>query len=126
MFRNSNIKRERDHHPLPDPPIQLGPILEWYGRLNRRRQSGMTVNPLTFQEIEAFERKALITLTAWQTRLIERIDDTFLAVVGEERAARSKPEAQSSQVPVENTKGMRSLFRGMAERLNPTRAKEAQ
>ena len=40
----------------------------------------MAIGPITWTEIEAYDRGALAMLTAWEKKLIRRADDAFEAV----------------------------------------------
>lgn len=76
----------------------------------------MGANPLTFSEIEAFGRTCLVPMSAWEVQLIERLDDTVLAVWGEKLSKRKRPEASDAPepVPVSNARGIKALLQGLA------------
>lgn len=77
----------------------------------------MAANPISYTELEAYERKALVTLSAWETDLIMRLDDTVLDV----RAANAKtktPDAEGSAgVDINDRGAVRGLLSGIRDRL---------
>src|SRR5690606_35928813 len=102
---------------LPEFPQELGFVWEQFCKLSGRRQAGMAANPLTYSELEAFERKALIRFSAWETGLIMRLDDEVLAVWRDSVAnpASHKPnEPEATDIPVEDTEGLRVMFKARA------------
>ena len=78
----------------------------------RRRQSGMAANPISYADIEAFERKTLQTFSAWETDLIVRIDDTILG------AMRPPPDSPAeTEADVKDPKAVRGLLSGIRDRM---------
>lgn len=74
----------------------------------------MTVNPLTYLELEAYERKRLNFLPAWETELVMRLDRTVRATLAEEEK-NDKP-GTDNLVSVNDSKGIRGLLRGIGDR----------
>lgn len=74
----------------------------------------MGINPLTYLELEAYERKALNPLPAWETALIMRLDRTVRATL----AAEDKNDTSEAdvEVSVNDSAGVRGLLRGIGER----------
>lgn len=74
----------------------------------------MAANPISYTELEAYERKALVTLSAWETDLIMRLDDTVLDVQAAKAKAKSKaasPKADEPEaIPINDTKSIRGVF----------------
>lgn len=109
---------------IPDYPDELDYVWQWYTRLSRRRQSGMAANPITYEAIEAFERKALVHVPAWECDLLMRLDDAVMVALnppkGETLSPSGKPRAPSQQsdegmmVSVHDTAGVRAVMRGLA------------
>ncbi|WP_293826008.1 hypothetical protein [uncultured Brevundimonas sp.] len=67
------------------------------------------ISPITWAEIEAFNAAALAGLTAWEKRLIRRIDDAVRAVaLGEINP--------TSQISARDGKGIAGMLRGLAMR----------
>lgn len=106
------ISRKKKPDPLPDLPDEAAYLWVHYQRLSRRRSAGMGANPISFLELEAYERKSLIDFTAFETDLLMRVDDAVLGAWAGERPASGKPE--SSSIPSDDAQGVRSLFRGIA------------
>ncbi|MGA0604856.1 phage tail assembly chaperone [Phenylobacterium sp. VNQ135] len=107
------VQRKKKPDPLPPFPDELDWLWGQYLRLSRRRQSGMGANPISYSEIEAYERKALVTFTAWESDLLMRVDDAVLdALAGEAR--KSPPSDKSEPVPVSDTNSVKAIFRGLA------------
>lgn len=67
------------------------------------------ISPITWSEIEAFNGAALAGLTAWEKRLIRRVDDAVRAVALGELSP-------SSQINARNGKGIAGMLRGLAAR----------
>jgi len=83
------------------------------------RQTGMGINPLTYLELEAYERKALNPLPSWETALIMRLDRTVRATLAAEEK-NDKSEADT-EVSVNDSAGVRSLLSGIGERFRGRR-----
>jgi hypothetical protein len=81
----------------------------------------MAANPITYDEIGAYDRETFAGLSVWAKKLIRRIDDAVLRVVAEEREkeAPAKSEVGGNQIPVTNTKGIRAMLRGLAAKKDP-------
>lgn len=93
--------------------MELEPVWRWFCRLSARRQAGMAANPLTYQELEAFERKNLVCLSAWQADLIMRLDDAVLAVWNQ-KALRTGSDNQTTDIPVSDVEGIRAMVKARA------------
>jgi hypothetical protein len=77
----------------------------------------MAANPLTYAELEAFERKALVRFSAWEADLLMRLDDAVLSIwAGQSKPKGGKAPAKNGEIPVDNPKAIGSLFRGIAAR----------
>lgn len=88
----------------------------------------MAANPLTFLEMEAFERKTLVSLSAWEADLIMRLDNAVLdAIAGNSANAPARTSDGEPAPPLEvtpdDTQGARALFRGLAARKAKTPSK---
>jgi hypothetical protein len=99
---------------MPGFPEGLEYLWDHFLKLARRRQIGMAAGPLTYLELEAYERKALVRLSAWETALIMRIDDAVLTVWAGNRKPKPTGDAEPVAIPTSDVTGMRSLFRGLA------------
>lgn len=77
----------------------------------------MAANPITFADIEAFQRLTLTGLSAWEVDVICQLDDAVLSAwAGEVKKAKPTAEPAKAEVPVSDTKSMKALFRGLATR----------
>lgn len=99
---------------MPEFPDELGYVWEWFRKLAARRQSGMAPNPLRYQDVEAFERRTLVRLTAWETDLLIRLDDAVLAVWADGYKAPASASLKSEPIEAGDTVNMKSMFRGLA------------
>lgn len=68
----------------------------------------MAANPITWTEIDAYNRATHALLTAWDARLIHRIDDAVLKV-----AAGSKG---GGEVSAKHGAAVSALFRGFSRK----------
>lgn len=72
----------------------------------------MAANPLTYTELEAYERKALVKFTAFETDLLMRVDDAVMAAWAGDRP---KPNTKEpAAIPASDTSAVRAIFRGLA------------
>ena len=76
----------------------------------------MVANPLTYTELEAFERKALYSFTAWEAEMLMRLDDAVLAVWAGQMPKPKPKVMPNGEIPVSNVKGVRALFQGLMAR----------
>lgn len=83
--------------------------------LTGTRQSGMSVGPITFLEIQAYRSATLADLTAWEVGLIRRLDQAALAVVAGNAPTHQGSEPQT-QVDINDRKGVRGLLSSIGER----------
>lgn len=68
---------------MPDGMLYLW---QAFRRLSLRRSSnGFGVNPLTWPEIEAFNRLSGLRLEPWEVEIVEHLDGIFLAQQAKER-----------------------------------------
>ena len=65
----------------PSPTISY--LLQFFHELCHSRQIGMTVNPLSFTEIDAWMRLSERTLAWWEIEVIKRLDVIWLKVQNE-------------------------------------------
>jgi len=80
-----------------------------FSQLAGTRAIGPVLGAITYAEIAEFNRTTLSGLTAWEVRLIRRIDDRVRAVsLGE--------QFPTSQIDARNGKGVVSMLRGLAAR----------
>lgn len=63
---------------MPQLPFELEYIWTWFTRLNKRRQNGMDVNPLSSQEILAWQARHQVQMDPFEQDVIDRLDDLFL------------------------------------------------
>lgn len=99
---------------MPDFPFELDYVWTAFNQAAATRQTGMGVNPLTYLELEAYERKALNRLPAWETALIMRLDRTVRAQLAAEEK-NDKVEADT-EVSVNDRGGVRGLLSNIGAR----------
>lgn len=81
----------------------------------------MAANPVTFQEIQAFDQLNRLRLKPWEVRLLERLDDIALAAhdARAKAAQAGEPDADDTMVsgapiPITDVKRMKAMLRGLA------------
>lgn len=77
----------------------------------------MEVNPINYQEIQAFSEQMGLGIDPWETSVIRRMDDAALEAraEGKKAAVPSKPNSSdNAMIPVSNVKGLKGLLRGLA------------
>lgn len=76
----------------------------------------MGIGPISYSEIEAYLRLTLDDLTAWEVRLIRRIDNAVRGVVAAQapKPKDTKPGPTVETFDVSDTHGMRQSFRAVA------------
>jgi hypothetical protein len=85
----------------------------------------MGVNPISYQEIEAFCRLCLVDLTAWEVDLLVRLDDAAIrAINGEAPKPPPKTDEPLGPIPVSDVKAIKGLFRGIAASRAASKAAE--
>lgn len=67
----------------------------------------MAVGPITFAEIDAYNRLTGAGLSTWSVRLLRRIDTAVLAIL-------TGTTSPSSQIPASDGKGVSALMKGLA------------
>jgi hypothetical protein len=60
-------------------PFELAHVWQFFVQMNRKRQSGMAVNPLSSLEVLAWQLRHRIRLTTFEEDLIDRLDGAYLA-----------------------------------------------
>lgn len=106
--------------------MELDYLWVFYNRLSRRRQSGMSSNPLTYTELEAFERKALVTFRAWETDLLMRIDDAVLAAWSGKNKPVRTPTNGGVEYAANDIVNLREMVRSRALATKLARENEAK
>lgn len=54
------------------------PIWQAFGKLSSRRQCGMSVQAISYADMDAFQRLYDVTFHPWQVEAIERLDALWL------------------------------------------------
>lgn len=75
--RRAELEAELVCPPAPDELVYVWNI---FLRLNARRPAGFSIEPVSFGEIEAFTRLSGLTLSPFEVRLIEDLDNLFRTV----------------------------------------------
>jgi len=97
--------------------MELERVWSAYRDLAVTRPTGMGPSPVTYQEIEAYQRQTFAGLTAWQVALIRRVDDVILAVISRDTAKPAPGEPQ--EISGKDAQGVKALLRGMAAKAAP-------
>ncbi|QLB44479.1 phage tail assembly chaperone [Mannheimia pernigra] len=74
----TGITPEELHNPEPSPAVAY--LLGWFFELAMSRQSGMSLNPISYAEIEAWNRLFSRHLEQWEIRTIKQLDMIYLNV----------------------------------------------
>lgn len=67
----------------PPCPAALAHVWNAFARLGARRASGFGSNPISFLEIEAFQRLTGLRFMPLEVRLIEELDDLYRRIMAE-------------------------------------------
>jgi hypothetical protein len=62
---------------VPPLPLELEHVWNAFCRLNARRRSGFSIEPIAWSELDAFIRLSRARLVPWEIQLIEMLDDLF-------------------------------------------------
>lgn len=100
---------EAGQRQLPYFPDPLTHVWECFADLGGTRTPAQILAPITYAEIDAYNRTTLAGLTAWEVRLIRRIDTAVRAV----SIGKVNP---NSQISARDGKAVASMFRGIAKR----------
>jgi len=73
----------------------------------------MGPSPVTYLEIDAYQRLTFAGLTAWQIALIRRLDNALLAVF-QRNSAKPTEDEPAAEVPVTDARALKGMFRGLA------------
>lgn len=77
------------------------------------RDVSMAIGPISYREIEAYQLQTHAMLSAWDVKLIRRLDVAVRSTLS--------GIPQNKPVPATNGKAVRALFRGVASRKNQKR-----
>lgn len=86
-------------------------VWEAFVDLSSARQIGMAACPITWSDIEAYRRLTFEPLSAWDVRLIKRIDNAILPIIN--------PAPENNTVSARDGKGVLNLVRGAAKKGKP-------
>lgn len=64
---------------LPELPRGTEHVWRWYCELDAKRQAGVSVNALSWGDIQAYFALKRIEPTAWELETLVKVDDAFLA-----------------------------------------------
>lgn len=101
----------------PPFPFELEYVWNHFRRLAARRQIGMAANPLTYLELEAYERKTLVHLPAWEADLIMRLDDAVRLAADPGKPASSPSAQEPTEIPASDVKSVKGFFRGLGAKI---------
>lgn len=63
----------------PALPVEFAYLWDMFLAMNRKRQNGMAVNPLSDSEILAWQARRRIRLDVFEEEVIDRLDGAYLA-----------------------------------------------
>lgn len=92
----------------------MAAVWAWFSALSKTRQPGMGIGPITYLEIEAYQRLEIVRMTAWEVGLIRRLDDAVRVVMSDKPSAPAAAETIKPDIPIQNTGAIKTLFRGLA------------
>ena len=97
----------------PRIPEHARHVWAWFWRLNGRRSSSyMTINALTFRDIQAFSELYGLAMRPWEVSALCGMDDSYLSAV------LSKPDAVTGD-PNENARDLMDSMRALAKKPTP-------
>lgn len=64
---------------LPELPRGTEHIWRWYCELDAKRQAGMSINALSWTDIQAYFALKRVKPLVWEIETLARVDDAFLA-----------------------------------------------
>lgn len=64
---------------LAQLPFELAHVWQYFVQMNRKRQNGMMVNPLSSLDILAWQLRYRMRLTAWEEELVDQLDAAYVA-----------------------------------------------
>lgn len=73
------LYRESHVPVLAQLPFELAHVWQFFVQMNRKRQNGMTVNPLSSLDILAWQLRYRIRLTVWEEELLDQLDAAYLS-----------------------------------------------
>ena len=78
----------------------------------------MSVNPMTYQELDAFSRRCLVDLSAWEVEVLMRVDDAVVTAVHESAptVTASGDPSPPAEVTADDGAGGKAMFRSLAAR----------
>lgn len=101
---------------FPEFPNRLDYLWEWFLELNATRQSGMSANPISWSEIEAFSQGLGLTIKPWERRLLRQLDIAVLAVSQNIKKSKDTGQPQAKmEVEAADGAGVLSLLRGFGK-----------
>lgn len=72
------IEDEDEEDKYAPCPSELEYIYRWFVELSSTRQSGMSMSPIVYQEIQAWAALSKLELSQFEIRTIKRIDVLYL------------------------------------------------
>ncbi|MES2262092.1 MAG: hypothetical protein V4724_26525 [Pseudomonadota bacterium] len=69
---------------VPDLPFEVAHLWGYFLQMNAKRTSGMAMNPLSDEQVMAWQRRHRIALTPFENECIDALDEVFMASAGEE------------------------------------------
>lgn len=97
-------------------PLDTAHIWTWFLELHAARSSGMSTNPISFTEIDAYCRLMHVAMSPWELGLIRQLD----AIALEPAGGKARPGATPKPTPETPSTGSaaaaeaKQLVRGLA------------
>ncbi|WP_448786485.1 phage tail assembly chaperone [Brucella intermedia] len=105
---------------MPDFPDDLRHVWGWFLDLNARRSVGMSANPISYGEIDAYSRVHGISMLTWEVELICSLDNAILAVTRSGQKTKSSDQLKN-ETPASDGHGVASLLRGFKRKPKASR-----
>lgn len=90
-FKRKRVSRQeqmkKDGIPVRMPPNPLPHLVAWFVEIGMSEAAGMGASPLSWREINEWQRATGVALSPWEARLIRRLSTEYLA---ESRKAESE------------------------------------
>jgi hypothetical protein len=74
----------RPRPPVPILPREGATVWQIFLELNATRSSGMAVNPISYTEIDSWQRVTGVPLDAWEVMALRALDAEFISVISKE------------------------------------------
>ena len=98
----SKLRAPVDDAPLPDPAVQY--LIHWFVESGMMMQGGMAPAPLTWQELESFERGTAYRMTPWERGQIIAMSRAYTGGLSELKDHKAPAPYQSEATKAEQAR----------------------